>query len=146
MNDEMDDFMPVPGNANSIAPGKRPASSMSPTIVLKDGKPFLSLGSPGSTRIITALPQILMNLIDHKMDLQQAINAPRAHCTGTQLDLESRIPVAVRDQLKAQGHKLSVRGAVDLHFGGAQAVLVDPATGRYYGAADPRRDGFAAGR
>ena len=145
MNDEMDDFMPVPGNPNSIAPGKRPGSSMSPTIVLKDGKPFLSLGSPGATRIITALPQILMNVIDHRMDLQQAINAPRAHCTGTQVDVESRIPESVREALKAQGHKLSVRGAVDLHFGGAQAVMIDPQTGRYYGAADPRRDGFAAG-
>ena len=145
MNDEMDDFMPVPGNANSIAPGKRPASSMTPTIVLKDGKPFLSLGTPGATRIITTLPQILMNLIDHRMDLQQAINAPRAHNTGTQLDVESRISAAVRDALKAQGHKISVRGAVDLHFGGAQAVMIDPKTGLYHGAADPRRDGFAAG-
>jgi gamma-glutamyltranspeptidase/glutathione hydrolase len=145
MNDEMDDFTPIPGNANSIAPGKRPASSMSPTIVLKDGRPFLSLGSPGATRIMTALPQILMNVVDHRMNLQQAINAPRAHCTGTQIDVEARIPPAVQDALKAKGHKVSVRGAVDLHFGGAQAVMVDPQSGRYYGAADPRRDGFAAG-
>lgn len=145
MNDEMDDFLPVPGNANSIAPGKRPGSSMSPTIVLKDGKPFLSLGSPGATRIITALPQILMNVIDHKMELQQAINAARVHCTGTQVDIEARIPEAVRAALQAKGHKLSVRGEVDLHFGGAQAVMIDPQSGRYYGAADPRRDGFAAG-
>lgn len=145
MNDEMDDFVPVPGNANSIAPGKRPASSMSPTIVLKDGRPLLSLGSPGATRIITTLPQILMNIVDHGMDLQQAINAPRAHCQGAQIEVESRIPETVRDTLKAQGHRLSVRGAVDLHFGGAQAVMIDPKSGRYFGAADPRRDGFAAG-
>jgi gamma-glutamyltranspeptidase/glutathione hydrolase len=145
MNDEMDDFMPVPGNANSIAPGKRPASSMSPTIVLKDGKPFLSLGSPGAARIITALPQILMNLVDHKMELQQAINAPRVHCDGSRLDVEARIAESIRETLTAQGHKISVRGAVDLHFGGAQAVMIDPQSGRYYGAADPRRDGFAAG-
>ncbi len=145
MNDEMDDFTPVPGTANSIAPGKRPVSSMSPTIVLQAGRPFLSLGSPGATRIITALPQILMNLIDHRMNLQEAINAPRVHCSGTQIDLESRIPVAVQEGLKAMGHKVNVRGAVDLYFGGAQAVMIDPKTGRYYGAADPRRDGFAAG-
>jgi gamma-glutamyltranspeptidase/glutathione hydrolase len=145
MNDEMADFSPVPGGANSIAPGKRPSSSMSPTIVLKAGKPFLSLGSPGATRIITALPQIVMNLIDHKMGLQQAINAPRAHCETALIDVEARIPEAVREALKAQGHKISVRGEVDLHFGGAQAVMIDPVTGRYFGAADPRRDGFAAG-
>ena len=145
MNNEMDDFLPTPGNANSIAPGKRPGSSMSPTIVLKDGRPFLSAGSPGATRIITALPQILMNVIDHGMDLQQAINAPRVHCLGGQIELESRIAPAVRDRLKATGHKVGVRGAVDLYFGGAQAVMIDPQTGKYYGAADPRRDGFAIG-
>ncbi|MBI5692472.1 MAG: gamma-glutamyltransferase [Verrucomicrobia bacterium] len=145
LNDEMDDFMPVPGNANSIAPGKRPASSMSPTIVLKDGRPFLSLGSPGSARIITALPQILMNVIDHRMDLQQAINAPRAHCMGGAIEVESRIPETVRAELQSRGHKLSVRGAVDLHFGGAQAVMIEPGSGRLLGAADPRRDGVAAG-
>lgn len=145
MNDEMADFEPVPGKANSIAPGKKPQSSMSPTIVLKDGRPFLSFGSPGATRIISALPQVLMNLIDHRMDLQQAINAPRVHCMSGTVDVESRIPEEVRAALKAKGHKLSVKGAVDLHFGGAQAVLVDLENGRFHGAADPRRDGVAAG-
>lgn len=145
MNDEMDDFSPVPGQANSIAPGKRPSSAMAPTIVLKDGRAQLSLGSPGATRIITTLPQILMNLIDHRMDLQQAINAPRAHCTGGAIELEARIPERVREELIRRGHRLSVRGAVDLHFGGAQAVMLDAQTGRYYGAADPRRDGYAEG-
>ena len=145
MNDEMDDFMPRPGNANSIAPGKRPGSSMSPSIVLKNGKPFLSVGSPGATRIITALPQILMNVIDHGMELQQAINAPRVHCMGGPIEMESRVGPDVRDRLKATGHKVTVRGAVDLHFGGAQAVMIDPQTRGYFGAADPRRDGCAMG-
>ena len=145
LNDEMDDFTPVPGNANSIGPGKKPQSSMSPTIVLKDGRPFLSFGSPGATRIISALPQILINLLDHGMELQQAINAPRMHCIGGAIELESRIPETVRDALKAKGHKVTVKGAVDLHFGGAQAVLIDPKTGKFFGAGDPRRDGFAAG-
>jgi gamma-glutamyltranspeptidase/glutathione hydrolase len=145
MNDEMDDFSPVPGNANSIAPGKKPQSSMSPSIVLKDGRPFLSFGSPGATRIISALPQILMNLVDHKMELQQAINAPRMHCITGAIEVESRIDEAVRDALKAKGHKVTVKGAVDLHFGGAQAVLIDATGGKLYGAGDPRRDGVAAG-
>ncbi len=145
MNDEMDDFVPIPGKPNSIAPRKRPISSMSPSIVLKDGKPFLSLGSPGSTRIITALPQILMNVIDYGMDLQQAINAPRIHCISGAILMESRIPPSVQEALKAKGHRVTVKGAMDLYFGGAQAVMLDPRTGKLYGAADPRRDGFAIG-
>jgi len=145
LNDEMDDFVPVPGNANSIQPRKKPLSSMSPSIVLKDGKPFLSFGSPGATRILTALPQIFMNIVDHGMDLQQAINAPRIHCMTGEIFMESRIPKDVQDSLKAKGHKVTVRGAMDLYFGGAQGVMVDVKTGKLYGGADPRRDGFAAG-
>jgi gamma-glutamyltranspeptidase/glutathione hydrolase len=145
LNDEMDDFTPVPGNANSVEPRKKPISSMSPTIVLKDGKPLLSVGTPGATRIITALPQVIMNVVDHGMDLQQAINAPRIHCMTGEILMESRVPKEVQETLKAKGHKVTVRGAMDLYFGGAQGVMVDTKTGKLYGGADPRRDGFAAG-
>ncbi len=145
LNNEMDDFNPRPGTNNSVAPGKRPLSSMSPTLILKDGKPFLSLGSPGATRIITALAQILMNVIDHKMDIQQAIEAPRIHCMTGDIFMEGRIPKDVQQALISRGHKLSVRKDMDLYFGGAQAVMIDPRTGLLYGGADPRRDGFAAG-
>ncbi len=145
MNDEMDDFVPAPGNANSVQARKKPLSSMSPTIVLKDGKPFLSFGTPGATRIITAMPQILMNMVDYGMDLQQAINAPRIHCMTGDIFMESRIPKETQEALKAKGHKISVRGEMDLYFGGAQGVVVDAGRGKLYGAADPRRDGFAAG-
>jgi gamma-glutamyltranspeptidase/glutathione hydrolase len=145
LNNEMDDFVPKPGTMNSIAPKKKPLSSMSPTIVLKDGKPFLALGSPGATRIITALAQILMNVIDHKMSLQEAIDAPRIHCLTGDIFLESRIPKEVQQTLTDRGHKLSVRGAMDLYFGGAQGVMIDPKTGTLYGAGDPRRDGMARG-
>jgi gamma-glutamyltranspeptidase/glutathione hydrolase len=145
MNDEMDDFVPTPGNANSIQPRKKPLSSMSPSIVLKDGKPVLSFGTPGATRILTAMPQIFMNIVDYGMDLQQAINAPRIHCMTGEIFMESRIPKEVQEALKAKGHKISVRGAMDLYFGGAQGVMVDAKTGKLYGAADPRRDGFAKG-
>jgi len=145
LNNEMDDFVPKPGAMNSIAPKKKPLSSMSPTIVLKDGKPFLSLGSPGATRIITALAQILMNVIDHHMSLQEAINAPRIHCMTGDIFMESRISKEVQQALISKGHKLSVRGEMDLYFGGAQGVMIDPKTGTLYGAGDPRRDGMARG-
>src|SRR4029077_14076317 len=89
MNDEMDDFTPNPGAANSygfvqgdanaIAPGKAPRSSMSPTIVTKDGKPVLILGTPGGSRIITAVLQTIVNLVDFQMNIQEAVDAPRIH-------------------------------------------------------------------
>jgi gamma-glutamyltranspeptidase / glutathione hydrolase len=145
LNDEMDDFEKLPGNVNSIQPRKKPLSSMSPSLVLKDGKPFISLGTPGALRILTVLPQILINIIDHGMDIQQAINAPRIHCQSAVIAMESRIPAEVRAALQAKGHKVGIKEEMDLYFGGAQAVFVDTKSGRLYGGADPRRDGFAAG-
>jgi gamma-glutamyltranspeptidase/glutathione hydrolase len=89
LNDEMDDFTAKPGapnmfglvqgKANAIAPGKRPLSSMTPTIVLKDGKPVLVIGTPGGSRIITTVLEIIVNVIDHGMTLQEAVDAPRIH-------------------------------------------------------------------
>ena len=145
LNDEMDDFNPQPGTSNSIEPKKRPLSSMTPTIMLKDGKPFMSLGSPGATRIISALTQIIVNVVDFRMNIQDAIDAPRIHCMTGDIFMESRIPKATQDSLAAMGHKLNVRGAVDLYFGGAQAVMIDRSSGKLYGAGDPRRDGVAVG-
>ena len=144
MNNEMDDFVPIPGSANSVQPGKRPLSSMAPTLVLKDGKPFMTLGTPGATRIISALTMIIMNIVDFKMDIQSAIEAPRIHAMTRDIFLESRIPQATQDALKALGHPLQVRGAMDLYFGGAQGVMIAP-NGTLFGGADPRRDGFARG-
>jgi gamma-glutamyltranspeptidase/glutathione hydrolase len=145
LNNEMDDFEPRPGTLNSIEPKKRPISSMSPTLVLKDGKPFLSIGTPGATRIISVLPQILINMIDHKLNIQEAIDAARIHCMTGEIFMESRIPEDARQGLIKKGHRLSVREDFDLYFGGCQGVLVDSQTGMLYGGADPRRDGFSAG-
>lgn len=145
LNNEMDDFNPKPGTSNSVEPKKRPLSSMTPTIMLKNGKPFLSVGSPGATRIISALSQIIVNVVDFRMNIQDAIEAPRIHCMTGDIFMESRFPKATQDALTAKGHKLNVRGAVDLYFGGAQGVMISPASGLLYGAGDPRRDGAAAG-
>ena len=145
LNDEMDDFNPQPGTSNSVEPKKRPLSSMTPTIMLKNGKPFLSVGSPGATRIISALTQIIVNVVDFRMNIQDAIEAPRIHCMTGDIFMESRIPKEVQEALIAKGHKLSVRGAMDLYFGGAQGVMIDPVSGKLYGAGDPRRDGVAVG-
>ena len=79
------------------------------------------------------------------MPAAQAINAPRIHCVGSEIFVESRVPTAVLDALRAKGHKVTVKGDMDLYFGGAQAVLVNAKTRTLYGGADPRRDGFAVG-
>jgi gamma-glutamyltranspeptidase/glutathione hydrolase len=145
LNNEMDDFNPQPGTSNSVEPKKRPLSSMTPTIMLKDGKPFMSLGSPGATRIISALTQIIVNVVDFRMNVQDAIEAPRIHCMTGDIFMESRIPKATQDALAAKGHKLNLRGEMDLYFGGAQAVMIDRTSGMLKGAGDPRRDGVAVG-
>ncbi len=145
LNDEMHDLDPKPGGPNSIAPGKKPLSSMSPTLVLKDGRPVMTVGSPGSKRIITAVAQVISNVIDHGMRLQDAIAAPRVHIDGDVLNVEGRVPAVVAEGLKALGHEVNVRKEYDLFFGGSQGVLFDGAGGLFYGGADPRRDGVALG-
>jgi gamma-glutamyltranspeptidase/glutathione hydrolase len=145
LNNAMRDFDPQPGRPNSIAPGKRPLSSMSPTLVLKDGKSILSLGIPGATRIISVLPQILMNIVDHHMTLQEAFDAPRIHSVTKTIYLESRIPGKTRAALTRLGYPLVVKKGFDLYFGGAQGVAVDQKTGLLSGAADPRREGAVSG-
>ena len=146
LNDQMDDFDKQPGKANSIAGGKKPLSSMSPTLILKDGKPFATLGSPGGKRIITTMALLISNLVDYDMGIQTAINAPRFNnYESGPLKIEARIPENVREALKLKGHKLDIRKDFDLYFGGAQGIVIDPDTGMLHGGADPRRDGKALG-
>lgn len=141
LNNEMNDFDPEAGRPNSIQPGKRPVSSISPTIVFNRGKPMLSVGMGGATRIISGLAQIVVNIRDYRMTLSAAIAAPRVTAYSSVITLESRIPEAVRRKLAAFGYSLDVRKAFDVFLGGAQGVMVDPASGRLEGGADPRRAG-----
>ena len=145
LNNHMADFDSKPGGPNSVAPGKRPASSISPTIVLKGDLPFLVIGSPGATRIISALAQITINLIDFGYGLDEAIEAPRVHCLSKTLAVEGRIPAVVIETLKSWGHNLKTYADWDNYFGGAQGILIDPKTKKLIGAADSRRDGVAVG-
>jgi len=161
LNNELTDFNFVPtfnastGNpgANDVAPNKRPRSSMAPSILFKDGKPFAAYGSPGGATIINSVFNITLNLIDHGMTIQEAINAPRlsvtsaagtASCEGTADFIEPRITVATQNALRALGH--TGLGAVDsdgctASIGSVQIVAIDLETGLQYGAADPRREG-----
>lgn len=146
LNDQMDDFDKRPGHANSIAGGKRPLSSMSPTLILEDGQPFATIGSPGGSRIITTVAMLISDLIDFDMDIQSAINTPRINnYQSGPLKIEARIPLDVQNQLLQMGHELDVRKDFDLYFGGAQGVIIDQKSGVLHGGADPRRDGKAIG-
>jgi len=146
LNDQMDDFDKRPGQANSIAGGKRPLSSMSPTLILEDGKPFATIGSPGGSRIITTVAMLISDLIDFDMDIQSAINAPRINnYESGPLKIEARIPADVQQELVEMGHELQVKKDFDLYFGGAQGVVIDQKNGMLHGGADPRRDGKAIG-
>jgi len=145
LNDHLSDFDNQPNMPNSIAPHKRPTSSIAPTIILKKGKPFMALGTPGGTRIISALAQIIMNVIDFNMSMDNAIEAPRVHCLNKVLHLEGRIPGDVIEKLKTMGHNIKVHPDFDNYFGGAQGILIDPKTEKLVGGADSRRDGVAIG-
>lgn len=143
LNNEMDDFDTGFGKANSVEPNKKPLSSMSPTIILKDGKPVMSVGAPGSTRIITGVAQVISKVIDHKMDVQEAIDAPRIHEDYDKLVYETRISPEVIKELKDMGHNMVDEGPW-LEYPCVQAVTMSE-DGTLRGGADPRRDGKALG-
>lgn len=156
LNDEMDDFAVAKNTpnafalvdvrgANAVAPRKRPLSSMTPTIVLKDGRPFLVTGSPGGPRIISTTLLSILNVVDYGMDVQEAVSAPRFHhqWTPDTLWLERAIPEDVREGLRRRGHAIQVSPR---NWSSAQAIVVDPETGLHLGGSDPRSDGLALGR
>jgi gamma-glutamyltranspeptidase/glutathione hydrolase len=153
MNNEMDDFTAkvgapnmfglIQGEANAIVPGKRPLSSMTPTMVFKDGKLLLITGSPGGPTIINTVLQIITNVIDHRMPVMQAVEAPRIHnqwmpdvVTYERFGMSPDTMAA----LKAKGHTLPERKSYEgAYQGDGETIAVDPATGRFFGAADPRK-------
>ncbi len=143
LNDTLVDFSVDPESPNIVAPYKRPLSSMSPTLILKDGTPFMTLGCPGTTRIITGVLQVISKVIDHRMDLQDAIDAVRMHDDFGTLILERRVPDEVIETLKAMGHEMNT-GEVWFTFPCIQGAI-RLSDGSFKGAADPRRDGKALG-
>ena len=141
LNNTMALFDPHPGTPASIAPGKRVTSSMAPTIVLRDGKPASALGLPGGVRIFTSVFQAVVNLIDHGMSLQEALEAPRIWSQGQELEMEQDIPAAIREAVAARGHRVV---AVPGVAGGMNAVAF-AADGTLEGAACWRADGTPIG-
>jgi gamma-glutamyltranspeptidase/glutathione hydrolase len=166
LNNELTDFNLAPtfdaatGNpgANDVAAFKRPRSSMVPTIVLKHGKPFAAYGSPGGATIINSVLNITLNLIDHDMTIQEAINAPRLSVTsalGTvscemgQPFMQPAFSATALADLKALGHfsnsQTLALACSTTTIGSVQAVIIDLRTGKQYGGADARREGTVIG-
>ena len=140
-NDYMSNFDPRPGNALSIAPGKRVTTSMSPMMARRDGKVRFALGLPGGRKIFPAAFQAILNMIDHGMSLQEAVEAPRIWTEGPFLEVEHGIPETVRQGLEARGHKLVRMPTVS---GGMNGIAFND-DGTMTGAACWRADGTPAG-
>jgi len=153
LNNQMDDFSAQPGvpnsakligaEANAIAPGKRPLSSMSPTIVLKDGQPILAIGAAGGPTIISQTLLGLIGILDFGQDVDAALGNTRFHhqWSPDEVKVERTMSSAVRDELRRRGHKLTEVSTL----GVSQAVAYDPSTRRFTGAHDPRVAGKASG-
>ncbi len=145
LNNEMGDFNVGAGHPNSIAGGKTPLSSMSPTIIMKDGKPFAAIGSPGGTTIIATVAQICSNLIDHNMTMQEAVDAPRiSGFRDTTLNYESRFSAETIAEMEAKGWTMNASDEFNRSFGSVNAVRYAE-DNTLDGAGDPRRDGKALG-
>ena len=153
LNNELTDFNTNPATSvnpftggpgfNDVQPGKRPRSSMAPTMLFApDGKPVLAYGSPGGATIINSVINVTMNLVDHQMTLQQAIDAPRLSVTGAgiAIQVDPAFPTATVDALRGLGYTVALTD-----IGSVQAVLIDQRTGKQYGAADARREGTVIG-
>ena len=150
LNNELDDFTAAPGAANAYGlvgyeanlpgPGKRPLSSMSPTIVLKDGKPILVTGSPGGSRIISTVLQVIVNVLDYHMDVAAAVAAPRLHhqWLPDEVRIEHGFAEATLDALRAKGHRI----VEPMGQTSANSIAVTP--NGLLGAPDPRTRGAEA--
>ncbi len=156
MNDEMDDFASGVGESNAFGlvggapnlpgPRKRPVSTMSPTIVFKDGKPVLCVGASGGSRIVTATQQVAMNILLLGMDAGHAVDAPRIHHQGfpEKLRVETMMPLddSLQDDLRARGHVIEpIRNVANVQ---AIQIVTEPER-RLHAASDPRKGGSPAG-
>lgn len=146
-NNYMIAFDPLPGRPNSIAPGKKRTTGALPCIIFNNNSPFMVVGAPGGTYIISAVLQSILNVIDHGMTATEAVSAPRFDCQGNEVYLEGRIPSDVCDELVAKGHNVyrdvASYGIYPSRSARVQAIVVDQNTGNLSGGSDPRGYGVA---
>ena len=144
LNDDISDMDRSPGKRNSVGPSRRSVSNMAPTLVFRDGRPWMALGTPGSLRIFPVMAQVIANVLFHGMDLERAVAAGRLHWEDDALWLEGDIDPSVRARVRERwSGRVVERRPRDLFFGGVHAAAVEP-DGTILGVADPRRDGVAA--
>ncbi|MDP7033087.1 MAG: gamma-glutamyltransferase, partial [Planctomycetota bacterium] len=155
LNNEMDDFSVRPGTpnlyglvggvANQVEAGKRMLSSMTPTIVLRDGRPVLAVGSPGGSTIITTVFQVLVGVLDEGLSLDRAVGRSRFHHQWLPdtlfLERGGSYPSGWKESLQRRGHRVEIRSPI----GNVQAVSIDIESGRRLGVSDPRGSGRSAG-
>jgi gamma-glutamyltranspeptidase/glutathione hydrolase len=141
LNNTMALFDPHPGHTLSVAPGKRMTSSMAPTIVLREGRPALALGLPGGARIFPSVLQAIVNVIDHGMSLQEAVEAPRVWTQGQELEVETPIGNEIRAGLASRGHHV----VPVAHVAGGMGAIAFEADGTLTGASCWRADGTPIG-
>lgn len=143
LNNELTDFDATPGGANEVQPNKRPLSSMTPTIVFDDGKPVLTVGSPGGPTIITSVLQTIINVLEYGMSPEEAIAEPRIYTNNlNSYRYEKDIPDSVIQKLNNLGHKF---GDSPTTIGNVQSILIDHEAGTFKGVADDTRNGAAIG-
>lgn len=157
LNNELSSFSFTPTSVHYIQPYKQPVSHIMPTIIMKDGSPWATLGSPGGLRIPSAVLQVVLNLIDFEMNMQDAISAPRVYTyaaasddkskTAKDLYIENAFSLEIRQALSEMKYNVIPYGTgdIDLYFGGVQGIRFDVTAGTMHGGADPRRDGKALG-
>jgi gamma-glutamyltranspeptidase/glutathione hydrolase len=145
LNNGMSNFAST-ARVNIVQPNKQPRSSIAPTILLKDGKPFMVVGSPGAARIPATVVTLIVNTVDYGLDAETTNSAPRFLCQRSDqyLSLEARFTNDAQEGMKKKGHQLRLYSDFDLFFGGAQIIMID-STGTMHGSADPRRGGTAMG-
>ena len=157
LNNQLSSFTLTATSASYVKPFKQPVSHIMPTIIMKDGNPYATLGSPGSMRIPSAVLQVILNMIDFGMDIQTAINMPRFYsyaCASTDYSstskdiyVERALYKTVKEGLTAMNYNVIVEGSgdIDLYFGGVQGIRFIYEEGKLHGGADPRCDGKALG-
>lgn len=143
MNNALAEFSTQPATPNSIQPGRRPLTNLTPTMVLKNGRPFLIIGGNGGEQTVSMLAQVIINIVDFHLSLEEAICSPRFHYninTHTS-EMETRIEVSAIEFLKSRGHKLNLRTDYDAYFGSCQAVMAEASSSHFSAMTDLRSQG-----
>ena len=142
-NNCMNCFNPVPGQVNSIEPGKSRTTGMAPTLVKLGERPYFTVGAPGGTRIVTGILHAILNVIDHGMTATEAVAAPRFDCQDNVIHAHARIPPSVCERVKAMGHDINRSLASYGGIASVHGIRIHPETGALDGGADPGDGGMA---